>query len=88
MPGDHLFPETLLGGAALYGMLLRSHEIVEDVKLQFARQLYQDCLERHGAEHEQTRKLRSYVADLERTSRPHKHSVPAEFSRSRLPSRM
>ena len=40
--------------------------MVEDVKLQFARQLYQHCLERRGAEHEQTRKLRDYVADLEK----------------------
>ena len=69
-------------------MPLRSHEIVEDVKLQFARQLYQDCLERHGAEHEQTRKLRSYVTDLESMLRPHKRNFPAEFSQSSLPSRI
>lgn len=43
--------------------------IVEDVKLQFARQLYQTCLELHGADHQQTRLLREYIAELENRNR-------------------
>jgi hypothetical protein len=38
----------------------------EDVELQFARQLYQSCLERHGEDHEQTRLMRQYVASFEK----------------------
>jgi hypothetical protein len=38
---------------------------VEDLKLQFARQLYESALERHGEDHEQTRLLCKYIAYLE-----------------------
>ena len=38
---------------------------VEDLKLQFARQLYESALERHGEDHEQTRLLHKYIAYLE-----------------------
>lgn len=38
---------------------------IESAKLQFARQLYDRCLERHGPDHEQTRLMRNYIAALE-----------------------
>ena len=38
----------------------------EDLKLQFARQLYEGCLERHGEDHEQTRLILQYVATFKR----------------------
>lgn len=38
---------------------------VEDLKLQFARQLYERALERHGEDHEKTRLLSKYIAYLE-----------------------
>jgi hypothetical protein len=49
-------------------MQTRSDAIVEDVKLEFARQLYHNCLQRYGTDHEQTRKLGQYVAELESSS--------------------
>jgi hypothetical protein len=41
---------------------------VEDVKLEFARQLYYDCLERHGADHQETRLLSEYLSGFEKSS--------------------
>lgn len=38
---------------------------VEDVKLQFARQLYDECLERHGEDHQETRLLWEYIFNFE-----------------------
>lgn len=35
------------------------------LKLQFARQLYDKCLERHGKHHEQTRIMSRYISALE-----------------------
>ncbi|HUA85257.1 MAG TPA: hypothetical protein VMB85_15445 [Bryobacteraceae bacterium] len=55
--------ETLDPGTALNEM---NDCIVENVKLQFARQLYETSLERHGPDHEQTRSLREYIAELEK----------------------
>jgi hypothetical protein len=37
----------------------------EDVTLQFVRQLYDSCVERHGEAHEQTRLLLRYLAGFE-----------------------
>jgi hypothetical protein len=37
----------------------------EDVRLQFARQIYDKCLERHGENHEQTRLAMEYLSGLE-----------------------
>jgi hypothetical protein len=42
---------------------------LEDVKLQFARQLYDDCLERHGEDHQETRLLFEYIANFENPRR-------------------
>jgi hypothetical protein len=36
------------------------------LQLQFARQLYDRCLERHGEDHEQTRLVSDYISTLER----------------------
>lgn len=35
------------------------------LKLQFARQLYDKCLEQHGKNHEQTRIVLHYISTLE-----------------------
>lgn len=37
----------------------------EDPRLLFARQLYERCLERHGPDHDETRLVAQYMADLE-----------------------
>ena len=37
----------------------------EDAKLQFARQLYDMCLERHGEDHEETRLVLKHISRLE-----------------------
>ena len=37
-----------------------------DLRLQFARQLYDMCLERHGEDHEETRLVLKYISGLER----------------------
>jgi len=42
------------------------NQVIEDVKLQFARQLYSTFLERNGADDDQTGILRDYIAALER----------------------
>jgi hypothetical protein len=39
--------------------------IEEGEMIQFARQLYDMCLERHGRDHEQTRIAREYLSCLE-----------------------
>jgi hypothetical protein len=39
--------------------------VEEDVRLQFARQLYDMCLERHGEDHEETRLVLKHIANLE-----------------------
>jgi hypothetical protein len=39
---------------------------VADVELQFIRQLYDSCLARHGADHEQTRLVSDHISALER----------------------
>jgi hypothetical protein len=39
--------------------------ISEDPRLLFARQLYERCLERLGAQHEETRLVARYIHDLE-----------------------
>jgi hypothetical protein len=36
-----------------------------DLKLQFARQLYEACRERHGEDHEQTRLFLRYLHSFE-----------------------
>jgi hypothetical protein len=38
----------------------------EDSSLQFIRQLYEDCVERYGEDHEETRLVLQYVARLEK----------------------
>jgi hypothetical protein len=40
---------------------------IEDVTLQFARQLYEDCLKRHGADHQQTQLLSDYLSSFEKS---------------------
>jgi hypothetical protein len=42
---------------------------LEDVKLQFARQLYDDCLERHGEDHQETRLLSEYISNFDNPRR-------------------
>ena len=37
----------------------------KDLKLQFARQLYEACRERHGEDHEQTRLFLRYLQSFE-----------------------
>jgi hypothetical protein len=37
----------------------------KDLKLQFARQLYEACRERHGEDHDQTRLFLSYLHSFE-----------------------
>ena len=39
--------------------------VESDLRVEFARQLYDKCLERDGEDHEQTRIAREYVSDLE-----------------------
>jgi hypothetical protein len=39
------------------------------LRLQFARQLYDRCLERHGRDHEQTRLVLDYISVLENRDR-------------------
>ena len=38
---------------------------VDDLNLEFARQLYERCVERYGEDHEQTRLSARYISDLE-----------------------
>jgi hypothetical protein len=38
---------------------------VEDVRLQFARQLYARCLEQYGKHHPESRLVAKYIASLE-----------------------
>jgi len=42
---------------------------LEDVKLQFARQLYDDCLERHGEDHQETLLLFDYLSSFDNPRR-------------------
>jgi hypothetical protein len=44
---------------------MTSNDQSAPLKLQFARQLYDRCLERHGEDHEQTRLVLSFIAALE-----------------------
>jgi hypothetical protein len=37
----------------------------ENANPEFARRLYESCLELHGKDHKETRLLRQYIADLE-----------------------
>jgi hypothetical protein len=60
---DH---ETLEGVDAQYTM--PDHIGVDDVKLQFIRQLYDESLERHGAHHKETRLLSDYLSSFSRPS--------------------
>jgi hypothetical protein len=39
---------------------------VEDVRLQFVRQLYDESLERHGEHHRETRLLWEYISSFDR----------------------
>jgi hypothetical protein len=39
-------------------------DVEENAMLQFARQLYECCLERHGNDHEQTRLLLGYYLSV------------------------
>jgi hypothetical protein len=58
--------ETLEGVDAQYTM---PDEIgVEDVRLQFVRQLYDESLERHGEHHKETRLLCEYISSFSRPS--------------------
>jgi hypothetical protein len=41
---------------------------VEDVRLQFVRQLYDESLERHGVHHKETRLLWEYISSFNRPS--------------------
>jgi hypothetical protein len=50
-------------------------ETVEDGKLQFARQLYDEFLERRGEDHRDTRLLRKYILTLTNRART---PAPAE----------
>jgi hypothetical protein len=56
--------------------MLGNNTPVENIKLRFARQLYETTLERHGADHEQTHLLREYVSELERHHRPNRQKAP------------
>jgi hypothetical protein len=42
--------------------------VIDDVNLQFARQLYEGCLERYGEDHQQTRLMLQYVASFEKAA--------------------
>ena len=44
--------------------MMPDHQIAA-LQLQFARQLYDRCLERHGRDHEQTRLVLDYISVLE-----------------------
>jgi hypothetical protein len=48
-----------------------------DVRLQFARQLYEACLAQYGKDHEQTRLMLKYVIFLE-CSNTTEHRFPVE----------
>jgi hypothetical protein len=55
--------ETFSGGGAQYDM----HDevaTVEGPELQFARQLYEESLARHGEDHNETRLLSEYISIL------------------------
>ena len=41
---------------------------VEDLRLQFIRQLYDESLERHGAHHKETRLLWEYISSFSKPS--------------------
>ena len=43
----------------------RQHAATDDPELQFARQLYQACLERYGQDHQETRTVAGDHSDLE-----------------------
>lgn len=39
--------------------------VEEDARLQFARQLYDVCLERHGEDHDETQLILKHISKLE-----------------------
>jgi hypothetical protein len=60
--------ETLLGGERTMRTVMSAKQVAiveEDVRLQFARQLYDKCLERHGEDHEETRLVLKHISRLE-----------------------
>lgn len=38
----------------------------EELRLQFARQLYDECLKTHGEDHQETRLLQEYLSNQDR----------------------
>jgi hypothetical protein len=48
---------------------------VEDIRLQFARQLYARCLEQYGKSHPESRLVAKYIASLEGQGSPKAGSV-------------
>lgn len=73
--------ETLGGGGAQYDM---PDEVAafESPELQFARQLYEDSLARHGEDHNETRLLSDYLSTF--TSRVMYRPTVVEASPTRL----
>jgi hypothetical protein len=59
-----VFNETLRRVDSRY-YVPRELAAADDPELQFARQLYNACLGRYGQDHEETRTVARYVADLE-----------------------
>ena len=55
--------ETLLGVGTLISTMPDKQLVA--LKIQFARQLYTECLQRHGKDHEQARIMLHYISTLE-----------------------
>jgi hypothetical protein len=51
-------------------------EPFEDARLQFALQLYEDCLEKFGADHAETRLMARYIAICESSKRVFSREAP------------
>jgi hypothetical protein len=66
--------------------MLRLIATSEEPRLQFARQLYDRCLERFGLEHEGTRLVAQYMSDLEYRNLGNAVSCPRSPMRSHLPN--
>ena len=56
---------------------------IATLKLEFARQLYDRSLERHGQDHEHTRLLLDYISALE-----HRHSLASQARENRRTPRL
>jgi hypothetical protein len=53
--------------------------VAEDARLQFARQLFDMCLDRHGEDHEETRLVLKHISELERRVWPRRGEANHDY---------